>query len=205
MKKVIVSLLIGCIISFSIAYAEDIIKVQKAPFTILVNGNQFKTNKPILTVGDTAYVPLRDFSDCFKANVSWNSEGKRIEVVNAPYFDENSVLTDKFKIHMYSAYLDEKIEGNKYLIRVNCKFENVSTTPINIDFSKDFKLRDSEDKIVSSVSNDKQTIEPGQTKSIVPQFEVVGGNLKVNLNFIYKPSTREYSIPISILRLPSVN
>ncbi|KNY26406.1 stalk domain-containing protein [Pseudobacteroides cellulosolvens] len=196
MKKVIVSLLIGCIISFSIAYAEDIIKVQKAALTILVDGNQFKTNKPILTVGDTAYVPLRDFSDCFKANVTWNSEGKRIEVTNAPYFDENSVLTNKFKIQMNGTQGGYRLEENKYLVHFGFNFANISSTPINIDLSKDFKLRDSQDKIVNTITNEIQTVEPGQSKSIKLQFEVKGEDLKEYLNFIYKPSKREYSIPI---------
>jgi hypothetical protein len=195
MKKFIVGLLIGCIISFSIAYAEDIIKVQKPSFTIWVNGNQFKTNKPILAVDNTAYVPVVDFTSYINAKTTWNSETKRVEIINVPYYSRDSVLTDSFRIKIIGMQSATRLEENKYLVNYRFKFENVGSTAINIDFSKDFKLRDSQDKIVSSVSNEKQTIEPGQTKLISLPFEIKS-DLQVYLNFIYKPSIREYSIPV---------
>jgi hypothetical protein len=196
MKKIIGGLLMGCILSFSIAYAEDIIKVQKASFPILVNGSLFKTNKPILAVDNSVYVPVRDFSDCFKANVTWDSEVKRVEITNVPFFDEDSVLTDNFKIQM-TGECGGGNKQDKFSAHFSFRFENIGSTPINIDFSKDFKLRDRQDQIVSCLSNEKQTIEPGQTKLIKLNFEINSEDVEGYINFIYKPSIREYSIPIS--------
>ncbi|MDP4179566.1 MAG: stalk domain-containing protein [Bacillota bacterium] len=196
MKKIIIGLIIGCIISFSIVYAENMIKVQKASFTIWVDGNQFKTNKPILTVDNTAYVPVREFTSYLNAKTTWNSQSNRIEIIDVPYFGVNSVLTDNFKIQMNGSRSLHRLEENKYLVHFSFQFENVDSKPIDIDYSKDFKLRDSQDKILNSVSNEKQTIEPGQTKLITLEFEVNNEDLRVKINFIYKPSIREYSIPI---------
>lgn len=197
MKKIIAGILIGCSISFGIAHAEDIINVQKATFTVWINGSQFKTNKPVLTVDNTAYVPVKDFSSYINAKTTWNSESKKIEILSVPYFSESSVLTDGFSIEGVEGIRITKLEENKFSSIISIKFKNVSSAPINIDFSKDFKLRDSQDKLVSCVSNEKLTIEPGQLKSISVKFEVKKDDLKGFHNFIYKPSIREYSIPVS--------
>ncbi|WP_010250383.1 stalk domain-containing protein [Acetivibrio cellulolyticus] len=197
MKKFIAGLLIGCIISFGIAYAEDIINVQKASFAVWINGKQFETDKPIITVDNTAYVPVKDFTDYIDAKTTWNSESKRVEILQVPYFSENSVLTDKIEIQIVPGNRSCKsLEANKDLVRFGLKFKNVDSTPISIDFSKDFKLRDSQYKIVNCISNETLTIEPGQTKFIEVSFEVEIKDISDYLNFIYKPSIREYSIPV---------
>lgn len=193
-----------------VSRGQDIsIELQIDSKTAKVNGKEIMLDVPAKILEGRTLVPLRFVSESLGAKVEWDDDLKTVfilsnslEVMSSPNLTKDSISTDNFKIKLNPTYLE-----SKELIRLSVEFENIGDTPINIDFSKDFKLRDSQNKLLGCISNEKQTIGPGQTKSLNPQFEYKceGITIKVNLNFIYKPSISEYSIPITELRLPSVN
>ena len=187
-----------------VSCGQDIfIELQIDSKTAKVNGKEIMLDVPAKIVEGRTLLPLRFVSESLGASVEWNDDLKTVFILsNSPKVTstKDSISTDNFKIKLYPTYME-----SKDLMRLNLEFENIGETPINIDFSKDFKLRDSQNKLICCVTNQKQTIELGQTKSLHPEFEFKYEGYKVNLNFIYQPSISEYSIPITDVRLSSLN
>jgi len=51
-----------------------------ASFPVYVNGSEFKTDKPIVTIDGNTYLPLAALSDSLGVQVSWNAELSRVEI-----------------------------------------------------------------------------------------------------------------------------
>ena len=81
MKRLVAGLLIGLLLGLSVAaYAGDVLEAVVASFPILVNGKAFTTDKPIVTINGSTYMPLRAIGDALGVKVNWNSELKRVEI-----------------------------------------------------------------------------------------------------------------------------
>jgi len=81
MKKIIVGVIIGFIISFSVqTFASEAITALRATFDVYVAGQKLNTDKPILSVNGSTYLPLRDIGSALGTEVKWNEELKRVEI-----------------------------------------------------------------------------------------------------------------------------
>jgi hypothetical protein len=82
MKKVILGLVIGLLIgTMGFVYAEsESFVALKASFKVLLNGQEFKSDRPIITVNGTTYLPLRVIGEALGIKVDWNNELKQVEI-----------------------------------------------------------------------------------------------------------------------------
>ena len=89
MKKFIAGVLVGTLISGSIAYAATYV-ANVASFKILVNGKEFTSDPPALVVEGRTYLPLRAMGDALGVPVVWNEDLRQAEVGNsAPMAEKN--------------------------------------------------------------------------------------------------------------------
>ncbi len=83
MKKFIAGILVGVLISSSIAYAATYV-ANVANFKVMVNGKEFTSDPPALVVEGRTYLPLRAMGDALGVPVSWNEELRQAVVGNVP-------------------------------------------------------------------------------------------------------------------------
>jgi hypothetical protein len=83
MKKFISGLLIGLIVAFSASVFAATYTAYTATFPVLVNGNIFTSDKPIVVINGSTYMPLKAIGEVLGVNVLWNADLKRVEVGQA--------------------------------------------------------------------------------------------------------------------------
>lgn len=84
MKKFISGLLIGLTISMGIVYASESYTAYKATFPVFVNGTILKSDKPIVTIEGSTYLPLKLVSEVLGVKIEWNNIEKRVEIGEKP-------------------------------------------------------------------------------------------------------------------------
>ncbi len=90
MKKFILGLICGAIICGSMAFAATYV-AESPTFKVLVNGNEFHSDPPVLVVEGRTYLPLRAMGDVLGVPVEWNAELSQVEVGTTS--SENSQYT----------------------------------------------------------------------------------------------------------------
>lgn len=84
MKKKYVAIIIGAmiLISSSVSYAigRNQLIADKVNFKILLDGSEFETVKPIVTIDGTTYLPLREIGNALNTKVIWNSGKRQVEI-----------------------------------------------------------------------------------------------------------------------------
>ena len=90
MKKFILGLICGAIICGSMVFAATYV-AESPTFKVLVNGNEFHSDPPVLVVEGRTYLPLRAMGDVLGVPVEWNAELSQVEVGTTP--SENSQYT----------------------------------------------------------------------------------------------------------------
>ena len=83
MKKFIVGVITGILLSSSIAFAATYV-ANTASFKVLVNGEEFVSDPPALVVEGRTYLPLRAIGDALGVPVNWNEELRQAEVGSMP-------------------------------------------------------------------------------------------------------------------------
>lgn len=71
-------ILISSTVSYSIGKNQFI--ADKANFKILLDGSEFETVKPIVTIDGTTYLPLREIGNALNTKVIWNDEERQVEI-----------------------------------------------------------------------------------------------------------------------------
>lgn len=85
LKKFVCGILIGVILSaFTVSLAAGVFTATKASFPVLVNGKQLVSDKPIVVINGSTYLPLKAIGDALDVKVEWNSPLKRVEVGETP-------------------------------------------------------------------------------------------------------------------------
>lgn len=85
MKKFLYGLLVGLLLSIGItAFAAEQLTAYRASFPILVNGKEWKTDKPVVTIDGSTYLPLRALGEALGVKIEWNSKLKRVEIGETP-------------------------------------------------------------------------------------------------------------------------
>lgn len=86
-KKIVLSMLSGVLIGTlftNIAGATRDYLAKNASFPVIVNGKTLTTDKPIVTIDGSTYLPLRAMGSALGVSVVWNESLKRVEVGTAP-------------------------------------------------------------------------------------------------------------------------
>lgn len=82
MKKIILGMvLLASLVLASVSFASTgSFTALKASFKVLVNGVELKSDKPIVTIGGSTYLPLSDVSKALGIKVNFNTKKNQIEV-----------------------------------------------------------------------------------------------------------------------------
>ena len=145
MKKVILGLIIGIVISTGTIYAKqinDTIEIAYNNIKISVFGQECIPKdtdgnivEPFIYEG-TTYVPIRAISQAFGKRVDWNDETKTVEICQPFSYQEVMKAQDVIKTFgMKSAtlsgieYIEESSDWSTDTLIFNCTFDNVEFTP----------------------------------------------------------------------------
>lgn len=81
--KIFICGFISCIIIFNIPAVVAVVEeytLQRADFSIVVNGEEYKDELPILEMEGNTYIPLRKFCNISGMNINWNEQIKQVEI-----------------------------------------------------------------------------------------------------------------------------
>ena len=93
MKKLFLGFILGLLVgALGYVYADDVEQfvATVADFPVLVNGQEFKSDKPIVVIDGSTYMPLRAIGDALGTKVVWNNDSHRVEVGEAPISNSDS-------------------------------------------------------------------------------------------------------------------
>ena len=89
MKKFVSGMLAGAVLAGTVAFGAQYV-ADTATFKVLVNGKEFNSDKPIVAIEGSTYLPLKAIGEALGVPVQWNAELKQVEVGNsAPAAQEN--------------------------------------------------------------------------------------------------------------------
>ncbi len=83
MKKILAGFIIGVFVTLGVTTFADEIRsfvAEKATFEVYVNGQKFDSDKPIVAIEGSTYLPLKATGEALGVDVNWNSDKKRVEV-----------------------------------------------------------------------------------------------------------------------------
>lgn len=116
MKKFTAGIALGLTLGLAVSgFAAEITQyiAEKANFPILVNGKEFTTDKPIVTINNSTYLPLRAIGDALGVKVDWNSDLNRAEIGETPaepsstYSFSNPAPLGEAQVVKYESFLDK--------------------------------------------------------------------------------------------------
>lgn len=155
MKKVFLGLVLGLTIScFAVVFAEEFV-AERASFPILVNGQEFKTDKPIVTINGSTYLPLRAIGEALGVRINWNEEKKQAEVGEPTPVNNNKfsfknpgnigetqvILTnDGDAVEKYSVTLSEAKRGDDAFLYLKNNYAYQTMTLENPDQGYEYLL-----------------------------------------------------------------
>jgi cellulosome anchoring protein cohesin region len=96
MKKFISGIIVGVLISSTVAFAASYV-ANPAGFKVLVNGKEFTSDPPAMVINDRTYLPLRAIGDALGVPVNWNEELGQAEVgssSNIVYYEKTPWCPD---------------------------------------------------------------------------------------------------------------
>ncbi len=114
MKKFLSGLIIGAIVSGIIGVFAANYMAETANFKIMVEGEIFETDKPVLAVDGSTYLPLKAIGEALGVPVVWNGAERRVEVgdCSSAFANDAKAVAEKFLAA--SAKLDGR-EAKKYI------------------------------------------------------------------------------------------
>ncbi|MBQ7668998.1 MAG: hypothetical protein IJS47_06700 [Clostridia bacterium] len=93
MKKIFMKGFIAGALVFSsvTALAATSYTALKASFPILIDGKTWTTDKPVVVIDGSTYLPLRAIGEVLGVNINWNESARRVEIGETP---KTTGLTD---------------------------------------------------------------------------------------------------------------
>ena len=79
MKKMLVGCLIALVLITSVSFAQSY-EALKASFPIVIDGERWTTDKPIVVINGSTYLPLRAIGEVLETSVNWNDSLRRVEI-----------------------------------------------------------------------------------------------------------------------------
>lgn len=80
------ALVFGTVTSFASVTYEAL----TATFPILINGQNWESDKPIVVINGSTYLPLKAIGDVLNVNVNWNNDLRQVEIGEMPTASQNS-------------------------------------------------------------------------------------------------------------------
>lgn len=80
---------------------------QKAEYQVMIEGNELETDKPIVIINGTTYLPLTSLSEALGMKVNWNSEKGCIEIEQKNIAEEVNTMRDSNGLTVTSMYPKE--------------------------------------------------------------------------------------------------
>lgn len=147
MKKILIGFLVGSMISLTtLAYADgETFTAIKAGFKVLVNGEELKTDKPIVVIDGSTYLPLRAIGDSLNTKIVWNNDLKQVEVG-----EPTPVITNQFSFDSpgdvgisQTILIDDKENTRKFSITLKdiLRGENAELFVKNNPRYKDYEIQ----------------------------------------------------------------
>ena len=108
MKKFLSGLIIGAIVSGIIGVFAANYMAETANFKIMVEGEIFETDKPVLAVDGSTYLPLKAIGEALGVPVVWNGAERRVEIgdCSSAFVNDAKAVAEKYLAA--SAKLDGK-------------------------------------------------------------------------------------------------
>ena len=76
----ITGLILGAMLFTGITVLAANYQASTATFPIYINGEEWKTDKPVVVIDDSTYLPLKSLGDVLGVEVKWNSELFRVDI-----------------------------------------------------------------------------------------------------------------------------
>jgi hypothetical protein len=125
MKKIMCGFVFGIIVCLGIqVFAADILQVKKATFDVFVKGKKFESEKSIVVIDGSTYLPLKDIGTALDVPVTWNSGKRRVEVAMRSFDGalSNKQITPKSNVLTIIKDVGKggvKLAGSKYYVRLD--------------------------------------------------------------------------------------
>ena len=108
MKKIIIissAIFVAIITSIvGLANSEQEILAKIESFKIFVNGSEKVFQKPIVTINDNTYIPLREAAESLGMEVNWNDKSQTITINKIN--DEEEISLKPFELNGFWGYMD---------------------------------------------------------------------------------------------------
>jgi hypothetical protein len=129
MKGLIIGVIIGAVLMLPISsFASSLTQyiLVKAQYPIMVDGNMYEGDLPILNYEGSTYVPLRTLSDLLNVNIFWNETLRQVEITHGDPTENqafrnisvtgsqgNYIVTGEARI--FEATLQYEVEDGHYI------------------------------------------------------------------------------------------
>lgn len=152
MKKVFLGIVIGLILSICLTpFAADVTQfiALKAGFPILVNGVEFKSDKPIVTINGSTYLPLRAIGDATGVKVNWNAGKGQAEIGAGP---------NDAQVSKGISFFNFKITNDEYGFKMFSEVQNTNQKKKSFTFT--ITYFDDNKKILGTAMGSASDVEP---------------------------------------------
>ncbi len=152
---------------------------KKAPYQIIINNKTFNTDKPIVTINGTTYLPLRAIGEALSVPVNWNSGEKCVEIgkpTDKPIANVSSALSKNSSNK--TEYVASKAP---YKIKLEGKELKTSHPIVTVDGTTYLPLRAIGEALNVPVNWNaaKKQVEIGKPKQTAPTESIAAKELSV--------------------------
>lgn len=114
MKKYLSGILTGVILTGTVAFASQYV-ADVATFKVMVNGNEFKSDKPVVAIEGSTYLPLKAIGEVLGVPVQWNEELRQVEIgisqSSVDYYEvENFIIGEVWNNGFW--WIENYLDGN---------------------------------------------------------------------------------------------
>ena len=89
-KNFIKGFVLGALTFSTVSLAATSYTALTATFPIIINGQTWESEKPVVVIDGSTYLPLKAIGEVLDVNVNWNSELNRVEIGETPIIQENT-------------------------------------------------------------------------------------------------------------------
>lgn len=108
MKKFLLGFLTAVILGITTTVFAATYNAVTATFPVFVNGVKFETDKPILAIEGSTYLPLKAVGEALGINVVWNTDASCVDI------SSNELKSGNFTLKQGQYVVGEDIASGKY-------------------------------------------------------------------------------------------
>lgn len=148
MKKFVSGVIAGIITAGSIGFAAQYI-ADTATFKVMVNGKEFSSDKPIVAIEGSTYLPLKAIGEVLGVPVQWNQELMQVEVGNNVSLNPSDVKN----------YIVGEVWNKGFWFIRDWSEDNVSLESYISEFAESYDEEFDINKVIAHTKNTKETID----------------------------------------------